>query len=103
MYHLCCSKCNHDWWAEDGFPKVCPKCGKFPGKETVNAVIKLNVPDWQIGQEVSIYFPDTMVKHATCEELITCEKCKFYPCTLLEYYKGKKHSKNWFCADGKAK
>ena len=27
------------------------------------AIIELNVPEWQIGQEVSIYFPDSMVVH----------------------------------------
>lgn len=26
----------------------------------MKAIIRLDVPDWQIGQEVSIYFPDTM-------------------------------------------
>ena len=31
------------------------------------AVIKVEVPDWQIGQKVSIYFPDTMCIKATCE------------------------------------
>ena len=35
----------------------------------MNAVIYLDVPDWQIGQDVSIYFPDTMVKHCKCELL----------------------------------
>lgn len=30
------------------------------------AVIYLDVPDWQIGQEVSVYFPDTMMKKAVC-------------------------------------
>lgn len=33
----------------------------------MRAVIHLDVPDWQIGQEVSAYFPDTMVKRAICE------------------------------------
>ena len=35
----------------------------------MNAVIYLDVPDWQIGQDVSIFFPDTMVKHCKCELL----------------------------------
>ena len=26
----------------------------------MKVIIRLDVPDWQIGQEVSIYFPDTM-------------------------------------------
>lgn len=34
----------------------------------VKAVIRLDVPDWQIGQEVTVFFPDTMVKKALCEQ-----------------------------------
>ena len=33
----------------------------------MKAVIKLDVPDWQIGQDVSVYFPDTMFKTGKCE------------------------------------
>ena len=33
------------------------------------AIIKIDVPDWQIGQEVSIYFPDTMSVKGTVEEV----------------------------------
>jgi len=33
----------------------------------MNAVINLDVPDWQIGQDVTVYFPDTMVKRSKCE------------------------------------
>lgn len=33
----------------------------------MKAVICLDVPEWQIGQPVTVYFPDTMVKHSTCE------------------------------------
>ena len=33
----------------------------------MKAVIHIDVPEWQIGQEVSIYFPDTMQKKAICE------------------------------------
>ena len=31
------------------------------------AIIKLDVPDWQIGQDVTVYFPDTMMKKGECE------------------------------------
>ena len=31
------------------------------------AIIRLDVPEWQIGQEASIYFPDSMHKFALCE------------------------------------
>lgn len=39
-----------------------------------DAVIYLDVPEWQIGQDVMIYFPDTMVKHGKCELLKEHEK-----------------------------
>ena len=61
----------------------------------MKAVIKLDVPDWQIGQEVSVYFPDTMVKKAVCEatpekprpeKLLPC-KCG---CTRREHWFGNK-------------
>ena len=35
----------------------------------MNAVIYLDVPDWQIGQDVTVYFPDTMAKRGKCELL----------------------------------
>ena len=44
----------------------------------MNAVIYLDVPDWQIGQDVTVYFPDTMAKRGKCEllkEQDDCENC----------------------------
>ena len=35
----------------------------------MKAVIYLDVPEWQIGKDVTIYFPDTMEKHGKCELL----------------------------------
>lgn len=35
----------------------------------MKAVINLDVPEWQIGQPVSVYFPDTMQKRGVCELL----------------------------------
>ena len=35
----------------------------------MKAAIYLDVPDWQIGQDVTVYFPDTMIKHGKCELL----------------------------------
>ena len=32
----------------------------------MKAVINVDVPEWQIGQDVSIYFPDSMLKHGKC-------------------------------------
>lgn len=31
------------------------------------AVIQLEVPEWQIGQDVTVYFPDTMCVSGKCE------------------------------------
>ena len=33
----------------------------------MKALIELDVPEWQIGQEVAVYFPDTMRKRGKCE------------------------------------
>ena len=44
----------------------------------MKAVIQLDVPDWQIGQEVSVYFPDTMIKKSVCktDSVVLCKDCK---------------------------
>ncbi len=34
----------------------------------MKAIIEINVPEWQIGQQVSIYFPDTMTIKGTCKQ-----------------------------------
>jgi len=44
----------------------------------MNAVIKLDVPEWQIGQTVMVYFPDTMQKTGICELLKEQETQKFF-------------------------
>lgn len=49
----------------------------------MKAVIKLDVPDWQIGQPVTIYFPDTMMKHGKCELLKEHEAVE--PKTTITY------------------
>ena len=35
--------------------------------KTVNAVIELKVPEYQISEPVMVYFKDTMMKHGVCE------------------------------------
>ena len=37
----------------------------------VDAYIELRVPKWQIGQEATIYFKDTMCTRGICKELQT--------------------------------
>lgn len=59
----------------------------------MKAVIELDVQDWQIGQDVTVYFPDTMLKHGKCEllkeqEAVEPKKIKGYNppmYTLYEY------------------
>lgn len=34
----------------------------------IDAIIKVKVPKWQIGQKVQIYFPDSMCTKGICEE-----------------------------------
>ena len=34
----------------------------------VDAIIKVRVPEWQIGEEVSVYFKDTMHTRSICEK-----------------------------------
>ena len=84
----------------------------------MKAVIRLDVPDYQIGQPVSVYFKDTMEKHGLCcereQELVRCKDCKYvrlhkatdlFPdmpvyaeCTLTD----ETHEPDWFCADGES-
>lgn len=33
----------------------------------MKAIINLDVPEWQIGQDVSVFFPDSMIKKGICE------------------------------------
>lgn len=42
----------------------------------MKAVIKLDIPDYQIGQEVSVYFKDTMCIKGVCQEDSTIEELK---------------------------
>lgn len=58
----------------------------------MKAIIKLDVPEWQIGQEVRIYFPDTMVKYAKCEAVNKNPKQeKLLPCIC-----GGKRRERWY-------
>lgn len=34
----------------------------------MKAVIKMDVPVWKIGQDGTVYFPDTMLRHGKCEQ-----------------------------------
>lgn len=49
-------------------------------KDYVDAIIRVKVPEWQIGEKVFIYFPDTMQTYSICERVNTpigtrCLRC----------------------------
>ena len=74
--------------------------------EIMKAVIRLDVPDWQIGQEVTVFFKDTMEKRGKCEadEIVRCKDCwkhKLGDCPFV-YWACEDiiPGDNWFCADG---
>ena len=58
----------------------------------MKAIIKLDVPDWQIGQKVTVYFPDTTVEQSVCEAV----KVRPRPEKLLPCKCGCKRREHWF-------
>ena len=36
----------------------------------MKAIIKLDIPEWQIGQEVQVFFPDSTCKKCVCESQV---------------------------------
>lgn len=46
-------------------------------KDYVDAIIRVKVPEWQIGEKVFIYFPDTMQTYSICEraDRLTFTRC----------------------------
>ena len=72
--------------AEAAFPNI------FKEEIEMKAVIKLDVPEWQIGQDVTVYFPDTMLKHGKCEAVKTRQRPeKLLPCKC-----GCKRREHWY-------
>ena len=93
----------------------------------MKAIIHLDVPEWQIGQEVTVYFPDTMQKKGTCEQeckgcstvfdvaykagkesIVRCKDCKWFE---MPRFGERGYCKNldiirettFYCADGERK
>jgi len=66
----------------------------------MKAVIRLDVPKFQIGSPVTVYFKDSMQQHSVCEadEIIRCEDCKQRDNWVI--VDGCVGDKYWFCADG---
>lgn len=42
----------------------------------MRVIIELDVPEWQIGKQVEVFFPDTMMKKGVCELLKEQEAVK---------------------------
>ena len=80
----------------------------------MKAIIRVDVPDYQIGQPVSVYFNDTMRTTGICEEdIVRCKDCTFgeravngakervIQCFNTDLgMTGDCHDPYWFCADG---
>ena len=45
----------------------------------MKAVIELDVPEWQIGQDVTVIFKDTMVKHGVCKKRFKNNNPRYNP------------------------
>lgn len=65
----------------------------------MKAIIYLDVPEWQIGQEVKVYFPDLMVKTGKCEKAKIVQK----PERLLPCKCGCKRRSHWTIAGRQTK
>ena len=79
----------------------------------IEAVIKVFVPEFQIGQKVTVFFPDTMIQKGACEAnpVVHCKDCR-NGCickdetgkNVVECFKTyKQRLLDWFCADGERK
>jgi len=59
----------------------------------MKAVIKLDLPKYQIGEEVNLYFHDSMMTKGIAEadttnEIITCKDCKHWESDVMELIDG---------------
>ena len=58
----------------------------------VNAIIKVKVPEWQIGEEVGVYFKDTMYIKSICEldnnDLTNITSCDIIKKKAEDYFDG---------------
>jgi hypothetical protein len=61
----------------------------------MKAAIYLDVPEWQIGHEAQVYFPDTMLLRGKCEAV----KIRQRPEKLLPCKCGCKRREHWWSTD----
>lgn len=77
----------------------------------MKALIELDVPEWQIGQEVTIHFPDSMCKKGVCKAAISYDRVtrevvgtkddvKALYGVMLEDYMNAKNTTNDICKVG---
>ena len=75
----------------------------------MKAVIKLDVPDFQIGEDVTVYFKDTMMKKGVCEAdtIVHCKDCIYWKNGYMDYAIHPwlpcmeiKTDRNWYCGYG---
>ena len=75
----------------------------------MKAIIELDVPGFQIGQEVTVFFKDTMQERGVCIEspVVRCGDCiNRRVCVIAKKHDGftdNKFDPDWFCADGERK
>ena len=66
----------------------------------MKGIIEVDVPGWQIGQEATVYFKDTMQTKGVCrkEQIVRCGDCKYHgKCEIADGFGA---GRDWFCADG---
>ena len=71
----------------------------------MKAIIELDVPVFQIGQEVTVFFKDTMQARGVCiaspiVRCLDCNKRGTRDCLIEVLCPGWLPGDNWFCADG---
>lgn len=71
-----CDNCEHKGLGgctrqAKGYSDLCIDFSEFKPKQTkddyVDAIVKVRVPKWQIGEKVNLYFKDTMSMDGICE------------------------------------
>jgi len=61
----------------------------------MKAVIEIDVPEWQIGQDVTVIFKDTMVKRGVCEKRFNNKNPRYNP-GFWNGFGGGKHYGQYF-------
>lgn len=80
-------------------------CEYYEREEDMKAIIRIDVPNYQIGQEVSIYFKDTMMIKGIVQEpktglgdILIADQCECANCIHEEMCKWKEERHGQECA-----